>query len=57
MPIVQRTHGRRLADTLKDETICNIQDKELLDVSNCRYNTCKPLDQFCRVKLRASRTW
>lgn len=29
---MQKTHGRRLADTLKDETICNIQDAKLLDV-------------------------
>jgi hypothetical protein len=34
LPIVQKTHGRRLADTLKDEAICNIQDNELLDVSD-----------------------
>jgi hypothetical protein len=37
---VQKTHGRRLADTLKDETICNIQDTELLDVGVTSFHTC-----------------
>ncbi|KAG1757958.1 HAD-like domain-containing protein [Suillus lakei] len=37
LPIVQKTHGRRLADTLKDETICNIQDKDLLDSEILRF--------------------
>jgi len=36
LPIVHKTHGRRLADTLRDETLCNIQDTELLSVSNHR---------------------
>ncbi|KAG1834624.1 HAD-like domain-containing protein [Suillus subalutaceus] len=37
LPIVQKTHGRRLADTLKDETICNIQDTEILNSEILRF--------------------